>query len=86
MKTYDGYQEVALGPVHQDAITVANWEERRVFWRYVAAGMSSEAAAVKAGASQPDGSYWFREERQITVRIQGIGEALVRQILVAGRT
>ena len=40
---------------------VANREERELFWRYVAAGMSSEAAAVKAGASQPVGSRWFRE-------------------------
>jgi len=40
---------------------VANREERALFWRYVAAGMSSEAAAVKAGASQPVGSRWFRE-------------------------
>jgi IS30 family transposase len=32
-----------------------------MFWEYVAAGMSSEAAAVKAGASQPVGSRWFRE-------------------------
>ena len=40
---------------------VANRHEREMFWRYVAAGMSSEAAAVKAGASQPVGSRWFRE-------------------------
>lgn len=32
-----------------------------MFWEYVAAGMSSEAAAAKAGASQPVGSRWFRE-------------------------
>lgn len=40
---------------------VANRHERAMFWEYVAAGMSSEAAAVKAGASQPVGSRWFRE-------------------------
>lgn len=40
---------------------VANRHERELFWKYVAAGMSSEAAAVKAGASQPVGSRWFRE-------------------------
>ena len=40
---------------------VANRHQRAMFWEYVAAGMSSEAAAVKAGASQPVGSRWFRE-------------------------
>jgi len=40
---------------------VASRREREQFWRYVAAGMSSEAAAVKAGVSQPVGSRWFRE-------------------------
>lgn len=40
---------------------VANRHERAMFWEYVAAGMSSEAAAVKAGASQPVGGRWFRE-------------------------
>ena len=40
---------------------VANRHERGMFWRYIATGMSSEAAAVKAGASQPVGSRWFRE-------------------------
>lgn len=40
---------------------VANRHERELFWEYVATGMSSEAAAVKAGASQPVGSRWFRE-------------------------
>ena len=40
---------------------VANRHGRGMFWRYIATGMSSEAAAVKAGASQPVGSRWFRE-------------------------
>lgn len=40
---------------------VAHRHERAMFWEYVAAGMSSEAAAAKAGASQPVGSRWFRE-------------------------
>ena len=32
-----------------------------MFWSYVADGMSSEAAAVKAEVSQPVGTRWFRE-------------------------
>lgn len=40
---------------------VANRYEREQFWTYIAAGMSSEAAALQAGASQPVGSRWFRE-------------------------
>jgi IS30 family transposase len=40
---------------------VASRHERELFWGYIAIGMSSEAAAVKAGASQPVGSRWFRE-------------------------
>ena len=40
---------------------VAKRHERAMLWEYVAAGMSSEAAAVKAEASQPVGSRWFRE-------------------------
>ena len=34
---------------------VATSHERKLFWSYIAAGMTSEAAAVKAGASQPVG-------------------------------
>lgn len=40
---------------------VANRHERAMFWSYIAAGMSSKAAAVKAEVSQPVGSRWFRE-------------------------
>lgn len=40
---------------------VANRHERAMFWEYVAVGISREAAAAKAGASQPVGSRWFRE-------------------------
>lgn len=40
---------------------VATSHERKLFWSYIAAGMTSEAAAVKAGASQPVGGRWFRE-------------------------
>ncbi len=39
----------------------ASRHEREQFWMFVAAGMSSEAAAVKAGASQPIGTRWFLE-------------------------
>jgi transposase InsO family protein len=40
---------------------VAWREDRRRFWTLIAAGLSSEDAAVGVGASQPVGSRWFRE-------------------------
>jgi len=40
---------------------VARREDRRRFWASIAAGLSSEDAAVGAGVSQPVGSRWFRE-------------------------
>jgi IS30 family transposase len=40
---------------------VARREHRRVFWWSIAAGRSSEDAAVDAGVSPPVGARWFRE-------------------------
>ena len=40
---------------------VARREHRQVFWSVVAAGRSSEDAAVDAGVSPPVGARWFRE-------------------------
>lgn len=40
---------------------VARREHRRVFWAAIAAGRSSEDAAVDAGVSPPVGTRWFRE-------------------------
>ena len=40
---------------------VAELEDRRLFWRAIAAGRSSEDAAVDAGIPRPVGSRWFRE-------------------------
>src|SRR5918995_4044818 len=40
---------------------VAGRDERSRFWLAIAAGMSSEDAAVKAGVSQPVGTRWFRK-------------------------
>jgi hypothetical protein len=40
---------------------VARREDRRRFWTLIAAGLSSEAAAIGVGVSQPVGSRWFRE-------------------------
>jgi hypothetical protein len=40
---------------------VARREDRRRFWASIAAGLSSEAAAVEAGASPAVGGRWFRE-------------------------
>ncbi len=36
-------------------------EERRRFWTLIAAGLSSEEAAIGVGVSPPVGSRWFRE-------------------------
>src|SRR3712207_3779354 len=40
---------------------VARTEHRRRFRAFVAAGLSSEDAAMEAGVSQPVGTRWFRE-------------------------
>src|SRR4051812_4865710 len=40
---------------------VAQRENRRRFWAAIAAGRSSEGAAVEAGGSPPVGTRWFRE-------------------------
>jgi IS30 family transposase len=40
---------------------VAGRDERRRFWLAIAAGMSSEDAALEAGVSQPVGTRWFRK-------------------------
>lgn len=40
---------------------VGRREHRRVFWSAIAAGRSSEDAAVDAGVSPPVGTRWFRE-------------------------
>ncbi|WP_242098849.1 IS30 family transposase [Sphingomonas sp. CROZ-RG-20F-R02-07] len=41
--------------------SVADRSERQLFWTSIAAGLSSSAAAIKAGVSQPVGTRWFRE-------------------------
>ena len=40
---------------------VARREDRRHFWALIAAGQSSEDAAIGVGVSQAVGSRWFRE-------------------------
>ena len=40
---------------------VARQEHRRRFWAFIAAGMTSEDAAMEFGVSQPVGTRWFRE-------------------------
>ena len=40
---------------------VASREARRRFWAFIAAGLSSEDAAMKVGISQPVGFRWFRQ-------------------------
>jgi hypothetical protein len=40
---------------------VARREERQRFWAAIARGLSSEDAAVEAGASPAVGTRWFRE-------------------------
>ena len=40
---------------------VAGRDEQEPFWRGIAAGLSSEDAALEAGVSQPVGTRWFRK-------------------------
>ena len=40
---------------------VAGRDERRRFWAVIAAGMTSEDAAVEAGVSSAGGTRWFRQ-------------------------
>lgn len=40
---------------------VARQEHRRRFWAFIAAGLSSEDAAMEVGVSQPVGTRWFRQ-------------------------
>src|SRR5690349_20771658 len=40
---------------------VARQEHRRRFWAFIAAGLSSEDAAMEVGVSQPVGCRWFRQ-------------------------
>jgi IS30 family transposase len=40
---------------------VARREDRRRFWAFIAAGLTSEGAAMEVGVSQPVGTRWFRE-------------------------
>jgi len=44
-----------------DRPSVARRGHRRIFWSAIAAGRSSEDAAVDAGVSPPVGAGWFRE-------------------------
>jgi len=55
---------------------VAHREARRRFWRLIAAGLSSEDAAVAVGVSSPVRSRWFRE---------GGGMPTVSLVPVSGR-
>ena len=41
--------------------SAADRSERQLFWTLIAAGLSSGAAAIKAGVSQPVGTRWFRK-------------------------
>jgi IS30 family transposase len=50
---------------------VAQRENRWRFWAAIAAGLSSEEAALGAGVSQPVGSRWFREAGGMPPKILG---------------
>lgn len=50
---------------------VAQRENRRRFWAAIAAGLSSEEAALGAGVSQPVGYRWFREAGGMPPKILG---------------
>lgn len=45
---------------------VATRSERQLFWTLIATGVSSEAAALKAGVPQPVGTRWFRKAGGMT--------------------
>ncbi|WP_299753326.1 hypothetical protein [uncultured Boseongicola sp.] len=45
---------------------VAHRAQQFLFWRLIEQGISSEEAAVQAGASAPVGSRWFREAGGMT--------------------
>ena len=63
----DEHSKAAVGSVWTSAIAVAGatacggTREQSRFWLAIAAGMSSEDAAVDAGVSQPVGTRWFRK-------------------------
>src|SRR5205085_12119049 len=48
---------------------VAQRENRRQFWAAIAAGRSSEAAAIEVGVSPAVGARWFREAGGMPPRI-----------------
>jgi IS30 family transposase len=50
---------------------VAQRENRRRFWAAIAAGLSSEDAAIGAGVSQPVGFRWFREAGGMPPKVLG---------------
>ena len=51
--------------------SVAQRENRRRFWAAIAAGLSSEEAALGVGVSQPVGSRWFREAGGMPPQVLG---------------
>ena len=62
---------------------VARREEPRRFWAAIAAGVSSEDAAIGAGVSQPVGSRWFREAGGMPPStLSAIGKAAVGAVSV----
>jgi len=67
----DGHGKVEIGSIWtpSTAVTrsavVAARRERQLFCRLISAGLSSEAAAIKAGVSPPVGTKWFREAGQM---------------------
>ena len=50
---------------------VAGRDERRRFWPAIAAGLSSEDAAVEAGVPQAVGSRWFRKAGGMPLAMYG---------------
>jgi IS30 family transposase len=59
--------------------SVAQRENRKRFWAAIAAGLSSEDAAVGAGVSQPVGSRWFREAGGMAPKVLALSSKVLSE-------
>ncbi|HYW91158.1 MAG TPA: IS30 family transposase [Gammaproteobacteria bacterium] len=57
-----GSEQTGRAPMRSPGRPGVNQREtKRVFWKYIASGLQSEAAALACGMSQAVGAKWFRE-------------------------
>ena len=59
--------------------TASTRSERQLFWTFIVAGMSSEAAAIGAGVSQPVGTRWFERPAVCHQRCSGSRQSRCRE-------